>query len=248
MMVSVTFLPNNITISVESGTTVLEAMIRAGLHPDAPCGGRGTCGKCKVQIDGNTVLACQTQVREALIVTLPDTDAVSILETGVGTAVKADGIHEYVAAFDIGTTTLVAFLLSGKTGELLATASSINPQAQYGADVIARIEAAMGADTPVLQEAILPKLRELLTELTREAGIDQREIRLVSVVGNTAMHHLLLGIDPMPLVSPPYMPNIREAMELPAAPLLPIHPDGILRVLPNIAGFVEYRPDGWEPR
>ena len=238
MMVSVTFLPNNITISVESGTTVLEAMIRAGLHPDAPCGGRGTCGKCKVQIDGNTVLACQTQVREALIVTLPDTDAVSILETGVGTAVKADGIHEYVAAFDIGTTTLVAFLLSGKTGELLATASSMNPQAQYGADVIARIEAAMGAEMPILQEAILPKLQELLAELAREAGIDQRQIRLASVVGNTAMHHLLLGIDPRPLVTPPYMPNIREAMELPAAPLLPIHPDGVLRVLPNIAGFV----------
>ena len=237
-MVSVTFLPNNITISVESGTTVLETMIRAGLHPDAPCGGRGTCGKCKVLIGGVTVLACQTQVREDLIVTLPDTDAVSILETGVGSTVQADGIHEYVAAFDIGTTTLVAFLLSGKTGELLATASSMNPQAQYGADVIARIEAAMGTETPILQEAILPKLRELLAELAREAGIDQREIRLVSVVGNTAMHHLLLGIDPRPLVTPPYMPNIREAMELPAAPLLPIHPGGVLRVLPNIAGFV----------
>ena len=39
-------------------------------------------GKCKVMIDGNAVLACQTQARENLIVTLPDTDAVSILETG----------------------------------------------------------------------------------------------------------------------------------------------------------------------
>ena len=238
MMVSLTFLPNNITISVDAGTTVLEAMIRAGLHPDAPCGGRGTCGKCKVQVNGNTALACQTQVREDLIVTLPETDAVSILETGVTGTVQADGIHEYVAAFDIGTTTLVAFLLSGKTGELLATASSMNPQAQYGADVIARIESAMGADTPVLQEAILPKLRELLGELAQEAGIDQNEIRLVSMVGNTAMHHLLLGIDPRPLVTPPYMPNIRQALELPAAPMLPIHPGGVLRVLPNIAGFV----------
>jgi ferredoxin len=70
MMVSVTFLPNNITISVEKGTTILEAMIRAGLHPDAPCGGRGTCGKCKAKIDGNTVLACQTQVHSDLVVRL----------------------------------------------------------------------------------------------------------------------------------------------------------------------------------
>ena len=61
MMVSVTFFPNNITISVEAGTTVLETMIHAGLHPDAPCGGRGTCGKCKVQNNGNTVLACRSE-------------------------------------------------------------------------------------------------------------------------------------------------------------------------------------------
>ena len=173
MMVSLTFLPNNITINIEAGTTVLEAMIRAGLRPDAPCGGRGTCGKCRVQIDGNTVLACQTQVHSDLVVRLSEQAEVSILETGVAGTIQADGVHEYVAAFDIGTTTLVAFLLSGKTGELLATASSMNPQAKYGADVIARIEAAMGAETPVLQEAILPKLRELLEELAQEAGIDQ---------------------------------------------------------------------------
>ena len=237
-MVQVTFLPNNITISTEAGCTVLEAMIRAGLHPDAPCGGRGTCGKCKVEIDGKTVLACQTKVASDLVVKLFDADKVSILETGMGGPIRADGVNEYVAAFDIGTTTLVGFLLSGKTGEVLATASAMNPQAQYGADVIARIEAAIASETLVLQAVILPKLRELLAELAREAGIDQKEIRLVSVVGNTAMHHLLLGIDPKPLVTPPYMPAIREAMEFPAAPLLPIHPDGVLRVLPNIAGFV----------
>ena len=237
-MVQVTFLPNNITISTEAGCTVLEAMIRAGLHPDAPCGGRGTCGKCKVEIDDKTVLACQTKVTADLIVKLPDKDEVSILETGAGGPIRADGVYDHVAAFDIGTTTLVGFLLSGKTGEVLATASAMNPQAQYGADVIARIEAAMGSDAPILQKAILPKLRELVSELAREAGIDQKEIKLVSIVGNTAMHHLLLGIDPKPLVTPPYMPAIREAMEFPAAPLLPIHPDGVLRVLPNIAGFV----------
>ena len=237
-MVQVTFIPNNITIAADAGCTVLETMIRAGLHPDAPCGGRGTCGKCRVEIAGQTVLACQTKVTADVVVKLTDGGDVSILETGVGGPIRADGVNEYVAAFDIGTTTLVGFLLSGRTGELLATASAMNPQAQYGADVIARIEAAMASEKLILQEAILPKLRELLAELASEAGIDQKEIRLVSVVGNTAMHHLLLGIDPRPLVTPPYMSAIREAMEIPAAPLLSIHPDGVLRVLPNIAGFV----------
>ena len=237
-MVQVTFLPNNLTIAAEPGCTVLEAMIRAGLYPDAPCGGRGTCGKCRVEIAGRTVLACQTKLTADLVVKLPDGGDVSILETGVGGPIRADGVHDYVAAFDIGTTTLVGFLMSGKSGEVLATASAMNPQAQYGADVIARIEAAMGSEELILQESIHPKLRELLVELAQEAGIDQKEIRLVSVVGNTAMHHLHLGIDPRPLVTPPYMPAVREAMEVPAASLLPIHPDGVLRVLPNIAGFV----------
>ncbi len=237
-MVQVTFLPNNLTISVEPGTTLLDAMIRSGLHPDAPCGGKGTCGKCRVHVNGETVLACKTAAREDMTVSLPQKEAMTILTEGHHAERTADGSHAYAAAFDIGTTTLVGFLLDGRTGQVLATASAMNPQAQYGADVIARIEAAMANEAPVLQNAILPKLRKLLQELATQGGISTREIELVSVVGNTAMHHLLLNIDPRPLVTPPYMPAIREALERPAAPLLPIHPDGMLRILPNIAGFV----------
>ena len=237
-MVQVTFLPNNLTVSVEPGTTLLDAMIRSGLHPDAPCGGKGTCGKCRVHVNGETVLACKTEAREDMTVTLPQRETMTILTEGHHAERTADGSHAYAAAFDIGTTTLVGFLLDGKTGQVLATASAMNPQAQFGADVIARIEAAMANQEPVLQNAILPKLRELLQELTAQCGISTREVELISVVGNTAMHHLLLNIDPKPLVTPPYMPAVREAMELPAAPLLPIHPGGSLRILPNIAGFV----------
>ncbi len=237
-MVRLTFLPSNTTIDAEPGTNLLRAMIDAGLRPDAPCGGKGTCGKCKVVVNGETILACKTAVREDMTVTLPQSDAVTILTGGRSGGVTADGSHAYAAAFDIGTTTLVGFLLDGKTGKVLATASAMNPQAQFGADVIARIEAAMAHDEPILQAVILPKLAELLEELVAEQGITTENITLVSMVGNTAMHHLLLNIDPRPLVTPPYMPAVREALERPAAPLLPIHPEGVLRVLPNIAGFV----------
>ena len=237
-MVQVTFLPDRITIAVPRGSTLLQAQIAAGLHPDAPCGGKGTCGKCRVIADGKPVLACQTQAADHMTVLLPLRERVSTLTEGAGKALRADAAHPYAAAFDIGTTTLVGFLLDGRTGALLATSSAVNPQVQYGADVIARIEAAMASKTPVLQAALLPTLRELLREMTDRAGISPADIPLISVVGNTAMHHLLLGIDPKPLVTPPYMPAVRSAMEIPAAPLLPIHPDGILRILPNIAGFV----------
>ena len=53
---TITFQPDSISVRAESGTTVLQAQITAGLHPDAPCGGKGTCGKCKVIIEGTEVL------------------------------------------------------------------------------------------------------------------------------------------------------------------------------------------------
>ena len=55
---TVLFHPDGVSVSVETGTSVLEAMIAAGLAPDAPCGGKGTCGKCRVSIQGQEVLAC----------------------------------------------------------------------------------------------------------------------------------------------------------------------------------------------
>ena len=228
-MVLLTFLPGNVSISVPSGTTLLQAMIAAGLSPDAPCGGKGTCGKCRVHVGGETVLACKTIADRDMTVTIPEGEDLKILTAGVSGNLRADGSHPYAAAFDIGTTTVVGFLLDGRTGELLATASAVNPQVQFGADVIARIETALAADEPVLQRAILPILRQLLTEMTERANISSEQIELVSIVGNTAMHHLLLGIDPRPLVTPPYMPNVFEALEL---------EEGKVRILPNIAGFV----------
>ncbi|MFZ5648280.1 MAG: ASKHA domain-containing protein [Bacillota bacterium] len=47
---SVTFLPGNVTIKVPSGSTVLDAARDAGIPVEAHCGGRGTCGKCRVLV------------------------------------------------------------------------------------------------------------------------------------------------------------------------------------------------------
>ena len=237
-MFQVTFLPEHIIIPVKPGTPLLQALISAGLRPDAPCGGKGTCGKCRVVADGRTVLACETTVERNMTVILPGSSAVTVLTEGHSGKWKPDGSHTYAAALDIGTTTLVAYLMDGKSGAVLATASAMNPQVQYGADVITRMEAALAHEEPILQRTILSGLQQLLRELVSDLDITTEEITLVTAAGNPAMHHLLLGIDPKPLVTPPYMPAVREAMELPAASWLPIHPDGILRVLPNIAGFV----------
>ena len=227
---TVTFLPDNIILQVEENTTVLQAQITAGLHPDAPCGGKGTCGKCRVTIDGREVLACQTLVDRDLTVLTEAEEAEYILTTGLAVTTTPEGRYPYVLAFDIGTTTVVAYLMDGHSGRLMETASCKNPQGQFGADVISRIEHSLQGGSQELAFCIRETMGGLTNELCARTGISEAEIGVVSIVGNTAMHHLLLNIDPRPLVTPPYMPNVFEAMELDRGCQV--------RILPNIAGFV----------
>ena len=48
------------------GQTLLEAAVEAGISPDAPCGGKGSCGKCRVRVNGELVLACQTKAADGM--------------------------------------------------------------------------------------------------------------------------------------------------------------------------------------
>ena len=73
-------------------------------------------------------------------------------------------------------------------------------------------------------------MEELAEEACRQAGIPLSAVTGAAIVGNTAMHHLMLGIDPKPLVTPPYMPAVFDAME--------VGTGCKARILPNIAGFV----------
>jgi len=229
---------NGRVLKAEDGEKLLSVLQKWDLAPDAPCGGRGTCGKCKVWVDGKEVLACHTQVTSDMEVILPGKEKTDILTESVDVYAAADGTAEYIAAFDIGTTTVVCYLMDGKTGVQLQQASCVNPQSQYGADVISRIQYAMDTDAQALSGCIRNTLDRLLQEVSVKQGIDPRTIGVVSIVGNTAMHHLLLGIDPRPLTVPPYMPNVSDALEVKGSQLLTVCPEATVRILPNIAGFV----------
>jgi len=237
MQYVITFLPGGVSTTVDAGATVLSAQIAAGLKPDAPCGGRGTCGKCLVTLeDGSRVLACRTRVDRDMAVTVESGGPARILTGGTDARVAPDGEDRCALAFDIGTTTIVAYLLDGATGEELAVASCLNPQGQYGADVISRIQRALEGGGEALSGCVRGALAALAQEAAARAGVSLADVTRAAIAGNTAMHHLLLGIDPRPLVTPPYMPAVSEAIERDAAGLLPIR--GGARLLPNIAGFV----------
>lgn len=229
---------NGRVLKAQEGEKLLSVLQKWGLAPDAPCGGRGTCGKCKVIVDGKEVLACHTEICADMEVILPVNEKTDILTESVDVSVVADAVSDYVAAFDIGTTTVVCYLMDGKNGRELQQASCVNPQSQFGADVISRIQYAMDMDAKALSGCIRQALDQLLLEVSQKQGIAPEKIGIISIVGNTAMHHLLLEIDPKPLTVPPYMPGVSNAMEVKGSELLTVCPDAVIRLLPNIAGFV----------
>ncbi len=208
-----------VTEEDHGGRTLLEALRAQGAPVDAPCGGNGTCGKCKVWADGKEVLACRTVVDRDMEVALSAHESM-VLRDAV--TVQADGACDYALAYDIGTTTVVCYLIDGKTGAVLRGVSCENPQRAFGADVISRIQYVLQTHSSELKALMEKTMADLAAQVAQG-----RELSMVSMVGNTAMHHLLLGLDPKPLTVPPYMPASTEAVEKEK-----------LRILPNIAGFV----------
>ena len=226
------------TIESSGDVTLLQALCDAGFHVDAVCNGAGTCKKCKVIVNGEVRLACQTAVDRDMSIRLVDAGQEEILTTGVSRAIEPDMTDHYVIAYDIGTTTVVAYLLDGLTGQELAVVPGQNPQRVHGADVVTRIQYALKGGADELQQEILGLLSELTAIAAARAGIGQDKITLACMVGNACMHHLALNLDVEPLTTPPYMPSVFDALVLDAAKYVPIASDAVLRVLPNIAGFV----------
>jgi len=246
-MITVTFLPDNTTQTVEQGTTIMQAAIAAGLKMDAPCGGRGLCKKCRVTLKTSQteqeVLACQTALTEDSTVIL-DHEAVGhrILLGGITRNISlnpaVDG--KYAVAFDIGTTTVASYLLDLKTGAELATASLLNPQTKYGGDVIMRIKYSLENGVDALTHDIQNALASLVSECSLKAHIDSTEVALITIVGNTTMHHLFLGITTETLAFAPYNAKVTEPLTLKASDYGFAHvcPDATLLMFPNVAGFV----------
>jgi uncharacterized 2Fe-2S/4Fe-4S cluster protein (DUF4445 family) len=144
-------------------------------------------------------------------------------------------------AFDIGTTTIVGYLMDLYTGRELQVVSALNPQNCFGADVISRITHVNQVENGLadLHSAVTNALDLLIGEAVENAGIKRADIYAVSVVGNTCMHHLFLGITPRQVALAPYVPAISEPVAVdPVDVRLAVNPAGKVFVLPNIAGFV----------
>ncbi len=144
-------------------------------------------------------------------------------------------------AIDIGTTTVVTTLLELESGEQLASVSSVNPQSVFGGDLMSRIAFAQfdPGNLRKLHTRIVGLLNRHVEHVCRESGVLAKWIYKVVVVGNTCMHHLLLGIDPSWVGLAPYAPVMRHPLVLPARDLfLKVAPEARVCLLPLVAGFV----------
>jgi uncharacterized 2Fe-2S/4Fe-4S cluster protein (DUF4445 family) len=143
-------------------------------------------------------------------------------------------------AVDIGTTKVAAYLVNLETGETLGASGEMNPQIAFGEDVMARIAYAMEeGHGRELQEAIVQGLEDRIRELCRRCERDCKEILEAVLVGNTCMHHLVMGLPVDQLGVAPYVPALSSSCDVKARDLgLNIAPGAYVHLLPNIAGFV----------
>lgn len=144
-------------------------------------------------------------------------------------------------AIDLGTTTIAGYLVDLSSGETLASQGVMNPQIPFGEDIISRIDYATKSvdGGSQLQKPVVDKLNELVIGLCARAGADVETVVDTVVVGNTAMHHLLLGLPVRQLALTPFTAAINQALDIKARDLgLHIAPGAYIHLLPNIAGFV----------
>lgn len=144
-------------------------------------------------------------------------------------------------AVDIGTTKMAAYLVSLETGRTLAKAGLMNPQIAYGEDVVSRIAYANEhlEGRLVLQDRLIAGLNDLVGTLCAEVGIDREQIADAVVVGNTAIHHLFVGLPVTQLGAAPYIASVSEPLDVEAEHLgLQLAPGAKVYLPPNIAGYV----------
>lgn len=178
---------------------------------DAPCGGRGICGKCRVELKGllrsldsgeiaeidGKILACRYAPAGDCEVWL-DSENKAIIASAEETKLSGGG-EGLGLAIDVGTTTIVSALYDLETGECLAGKSELNAQRAFGADVVSRMEHCRKGRLVELWSCTESQLSHLAENNDR--------ITRVSIAGNTVMQHLAAQLDPSDMAVPPFTPK-----------------------------------------
>lgn len=239
-MIRINVTKNNETTTINAmrGEKMENVLKRGNISYNMPCGGKGSCGKCKAKVLGGSypynerdlMLLGEEKVREGFrllcqMKAIKDIDI--ILEEGSGFEI-VDNFEEkelkienrekgYGICVDIGTTTVASQIIDLYNGEILKRASRINSQKNFGSDVISRLEASLNGNGEVLKKEILEDILYCIEEITQ--GLDKEEIKKIILCGNTAMTYLLIGQDCNEIARYPFrvslkMPIIKRFSEV----------------------------------
>jgi uncharacterized 2Fe-2S/4Fe-4S cluster protein (DUF4445 family) len=149
-------------------------------------------------------------------------------------------LSAYGAAVDIGTSKIIVYLMDLQEGHLIDQEAMENPQMRYGEDVMSRITEALDEDALLdLTRLAAEGISEVLATLCARQEISAQHVYDMVIVGNTAMHHLALGLSPLGLTGAPFAPALDEPLSARAADLgVAMNPEGRVYFMPPIAGFV----------
>jgi uncharacterized 2Fe-2S/4Fe-4S cluster protein (DUF4445 family) len=129
----------------------------------------------------------------------------------------------YGVAVDVGTTTIVVYLVDLTEGSLIDVGSTYNSQIRFGDDVITRIvHAAEGKGLEELKDTVISDINDLLAPMMERHHLIAEEIESAVISGNTTMSHLFWGLDPAYIREEPYTPTLNSF------PLWKAHTAGII--------------------
>ena len=229
-------------IIMQPGESIAQALLRKDYKVPMACGGNGTCGKCKVEIDGAWANSCKLYPKpeEDIIISafgwgegreeltrIAGVEKINITE-GRAREAKRQTRKTFLAV-DIGTTTIAAALAEKETGAVLATAGCGNSQRIFGQDVLSRIKASVAGTGEKLKTLIRQDILNLLEEIQKK----QKDIVIehIYIAGNTTMEHLYMGDSCEGLGKAPFTP-VSLAERKDSLSNIPV------TLLPGISAFV----------
>jgi uncharacterized 2Fe-2S/4Fe-4S cluster protein (DUF4445 family) len=270
---TIRFLPDDRVYEADAPVDVYLAASAAGILLEQPCGGRGTCGRCRVRVvagappptdseratltpaelDAGWRLGCQLSLASQAVVDVPAV-ARSLSGKSFGGDLPPGALDHpavdlepgrtrprYGLAIDLGTTSLAAALVSLDDGSVAASASALNPQVAFGADVISRIGHTLASPDGLahLRNAVRGGLERLVNGLAAEVGCRADDVAVAAAAGNPTMTQAWMGVPVAGLGHAPYTAAWSGALTTRAASVeLPIRPDAVVLVFPLVRSHV----------
>lgn len=218
-------------VTHEIGATLMSTLLKNKLISGNFCGGRGTCGRCRVQfLQGAPIpvsverrifsadelragyrLACMARPKNGCVIRLDvvENRPIDIVTDVIDVSPSIDfssQVASYVIAVDLGTTTIAMQLMDVRTGQAVDTYCAMNPQRSYGTDVLSRIQAANAGNEQVLRSSVWEVLRRGVRQFRGTIGSADADIACMCIAGNTAMEHILMGLSTENLGKSPFSP------------------------------------------